>query len=239
MEEKEGKRFVRKGKLDFPAYTLKVALELAKKVSDHGTSVKKETLSELLGIKGGAFGGRLTAARRYGLIEGTDEIRVSALTKKLLHPISQNEEKNLKIKTILSIPVFNKIYSQYGNNLPENKIFSNILIREYNVPQKSVDGAIRVLRQNLSDEPELSGIKGKTEYVTEETENIGSETQSSNEMKRDGKFTIQIISPFENYKKEITDDIDWKVIEAVIDGLKQKWKKLNLDKESAGDSVKK
>ena len=45
-----------------------------------------------------------------------------------------------------------------------------------------------------------------------------------------GRFVVQVISPFDNYTKEVTDEIDWDVIEAVIKGMKNKWIKQHEEK---------
>lgn len=227
--EAEKKRFLRKTKIEHPFSPIDVSVEVAQKISENGGSLKKDTLSDLLGVKGGAFAGKLTAARRYGLVEGTDPIKITKLAQEILNPIKAEEDIELKIKAVLSIPIFNKIYSTYGSELPNNKILSGILLREHQVPTKSIDGTIRVLKQNLKALPDLSKIKDNPNNLLKLGDNTNEPKPDAGlnvpDIKKFGKnrFIVQVISPYDNYTKEVTDEIDWIVVEAVVKGMKEKW----------------
>lgn len=227
--EVEKKRFLRKTKIEHPFSPIDVSVEVAQKIAENGGSLKKDTLSELLGVKGGAFAGKLTGARRYGLVEGTDPIKITKMAQEILNPVRAEEDTELKIKAVLSIPLFNKIYSTYGSDLPNNKILSGILLREHQVPQKSIDGTIRVLKQNLKALPDLSKVKDNPNNLLQLDEDSSEIKQelglNAPEIKKFGKnrFIVQVVSPFDNYTKEVTDEIDWSVIEAVVKGMKEKW----------------
>lgn len=92
-DKKPQKRSRRKSR-DYPAVPLQTALEVCEAIRKSGGMAENYGLiGKILNVRGGALNNRITAARRYGLVE-KDKLINTELANKILKPIEHDEDKN-------------------------------------------------------------------------------------------------------------------------------------------------
>lgn len=91
-----------------------------------------------LGPKSGNFFYLTSAAKQYGLTEGTSqtaEIALTDLGRRAVYPSSPEEERTALRDAFLSVPTFRRVLEHYGGNkLPEKQYRENTLFTKFNLP---------------------------------------------------------------------------------------------------------
>ena len=118
---------------DFPLTKLGVAEEILPNIERAGGKITSKTLSDDLDVRGGAFARKLSSIKRWGLVAGSGMLTLTELGNSILHPISDEELAGNRKKAFMQIPLFKELYDRFGLNLPEDKTFIAILIREYEI----------------------------------------------------------------------------------------------------------
>lgn len=216
---------------DYPAVSLQTALEICEAILKCGGAADSYGLiGDVLKIRGGALNNRITAARRYGLIE-KDRLVNTDLASRILKPIEHNEDKNAQKEAILSVPLFNDILRKFGTILPENNIFANVLIRSYDVPEAAVGRVISMIRKNfellgdntdvaetmkLKPVPQLETVKN---YIRKNSEYIKSNTPP---FLIDSDRYIFIKDGQNIFTFVVDENTDWHLFNTTIDSLKKR-----------------
>ncbi len=213
--------------LEFPTITINAAVDVAKAVMEHGGFIKdKGTLSEALNVKGGALAMRITGAKRYGLIEGNGEFKITELGKSIVHPLPDEDPEKAKATAILQIPLFKKLYKTYGSNLPEKKLLKAVLNREYNVQMKATRAAQHVITTNLEEVPSLiDELKVDSGEESKAVEADESEKEPEQPELKGAHFPLHITAENEKHTVDITDEVDWDMVKAIITSIRKKWEK--------------
>ena len=164
---------------------------------------------------------KISAAKSFGLIEGKNQVTVTELAKKILRP-KEDGEKERAIKEALAFPpVFAKLlekFSSSGARIPDASLLSNILHREYNVPDKT---SKRVAVVFISSSQFAGGSNAST---------YNEQPEEENETPEEGKHTGIYIEIRGNnqHKIWIREDSDWDLVESIIKTMRKK--KEGLDK---------
>lgn len=219
---------------DYPVVPLVSAIGVSEAINKcGGIADSYDIIGNVLNVRGGALNNRITAARRYGLIE-KDRLVNTELANKILKPIEPGEDENAKKEAILSVDLFRKLFQRFGNKLPQDSVFQNILVRGYGVSEASVGRTLFTIRKNF----ELLGDNADILETSREKE-----LQSPNEptsilmrdhpqfvMQRDKGNVVSITSKYGSFRHDVTDEIDWVAISNYIETLKKKWEKEQLQK---------
>lgn len=213
-EDKKGK--ARGKSLDFPVIPLLSAIEIAEAIEKKcgGKAKSYATISEAAEVKGGALIGKIAAARRYGLIEGKGEIRVTMLAKRILHPPKEGEDKKAMAEAVLHVPLFKEIEERFDSNLPPKSTFSNILHLEYEVPLNLKNRVANAVIKNR-EIMESAGAEKKVDSENNEIEETQVDTKSA--------FPLKIVTKVGKFEFDINDTTDWEAVDAVVKMLKNKW----------------
>jgi hypothetical protein len=105
-----------------------------------------------LGPKSGNFFYLTSAAKQYGLTEGTNqttEIALSDLGRRAVYPSSADEERAALRKAFLSVPSFRRVLEHYGGiNLPEKQYRENTLFTKFDLDPAVQDEFVEILIKN-------------------------------------------------------------------------------------------
>ncbi|MET0601134.1 MAG: hypothetical protein ABW167_04015 [Baekduia sp.] len=140
----------------YPRRTLEQALRVPRTLRDKNGGQPWET-SEVakalnLGAKSGNFFYLTSAAKQYGLIEGTSQtaqISLTELGRKATYPSSPEEERAALRDAFLHVPSFRRVLEHYGGNkLPEKQYRENTLFTRFNLDPSVQDEFVDLLNKN-------------------------------------------------------------------------------------------
>jgi hypothetical protein len=140
----------------YPRRTLENALRVPEAIKAHnaGNPWRSEEVAKALdlGPRSGNFFYVTSAARDYGLTEGTRDtaqISLTPLGRAAVYPSSPEEEKAARLRAFLHVELFRKVLDYYGgNNLPEKQFLSNTLAATFNVQEEHQDEFIDIFTKN-------------------------------------------------------------------------------------------
>lgn len=140
----------------YPRRTLEQALRVPRTLRDHNGGqpwAADEVAKALnLGAKSGNFFYLTSAAKQYGLTEGssqTSEISLTELGRRAVYPSSSDEERTALREAFLHVPAFRKVLEHYGgNSLPEKQYRENTLFTKFDLDPKVQDEFVEVLGKN-------------------------------------------------------------------------------------------
>lgn len=142
----------------YPVNTFQNSLEVAKAVADSGganTDVQKSVIAHALGSSdsSGAFIARIAAAKLYGMIEASrNGYRLTDYAKHYFFPSSESEKRTALLMMLKAAPIFAEIIKRFdGNKLPTPDLLSNVLLREFRVPDSWKDRVARFFMKAVSD----------------------------------------------------------------------------------------
>ena len=140
----------------YPRRTLEQALRVARTLRDKNGG-QPWTTAEVakalgLGAKSGNFFYLTSAAKQYGLTEGTSqtsEISLTDLGRKAVYPSSPEEERTALRDAFLHVPTFRRVLEHYGGNrLPEKQYRENTLFTKFNLDPEVQDEFVDLLNKN-------------------------------------------------------------------------------------------
>lgn len=154
--KKEVKESEKSGRFSkaYPLLKLDEAIKVAKVVKDCGGHATKENIGTGLNRKGGWLATSIVSAKRYGLIKGHGELKLTELAERLFNPISETEEREAKRDAFFHVNLFKTVYDRFKEGFPKDELFKNILIRSYDI-QKEKD-AIKIVNV-IKDAAKLFG----------------------------------------------------------------------------------
>jgi hypothetical protein len=140
---------------DLPRKTLEEAIKLADAIhsSFAGQATPWNDLANALGIGGQTNATKYLfwSAVAYGVVnkEEGNSFSLAEIGRKILAPLYEGEDREGKIKALLTPNVLSKFYTDYnGHPLPSDEIFPNVLERKYGVPRERVTEAQSLILAN-------------------------------------------------------------------------------------------
>lgn len=223
MNEKQPEK-----KWEHPYISFDEALEIANKIKDMGKP-STDALAKALGdSNAGWFRLKIASIRRWGLADGWGDLSVTQHYKDILNEKKPNHASEVKRELFLNIPLFKDIYETYKDNgLPQEPYLTNAIGDKYNLKGRNPNLVANIARDFISkyfpnygreehNEPEMSSSKPETIKSSIEKLSI-----------HEGDFPIQIITRDNTFKWDVKEEVDWTVIDSVINSIKERWKKSN------------
>ncbi len=199
-------RRVTRGK-KFPRFPLEEAIKIARRVRElGGKGVTLELLAraEQKSEKSGHFRKKVAAAKFFGLLGKNNEgYFLTELGKKILSPMSEEEEREALKEAFLNVPMFRAVYNQYlemgGGKLPERRIVENLFERKFGVHPTSKAEAYKVFVESGIFAGLLEERKDGIYVVSKEAE---VRVEAKRELAREEKV-VKAIIPVSKEKMEI------------------------------------
>lgn len=140
----------------YPRRTLEQALRIPRTLRDKNGGQPWETAEVAkalsLGPKSGNFFYLTSAAKQYGLTDGTSqtaEISLTDLGRRAVYPASADEERTALRDAFLHVPTFRRVLEHYGGNkLPEKQYRENTLFTKFNLDPDVQDEFVDLLNKN-------------------------------------------------------------------------------------------
>jgi hypothetical protein len=114
------------GEYEYPDITISQAVDIVRVIDDKSIE-RLDVLANSIGHsgptawRGGAFRAKLAALPRYGLLEGKqNDLRLSELAKRILHPTSETDKNAALASAILSIPILAKVHEKLHGEVPSD-----------------------------------------------------------------------------------------------------------------------
>ncbi|MFH1743734.1 MAG: hypothetical protein ABIH23_32415 [bacterium] len=139
---------------DLPRRTLEDSLTVAKVLRETyaGKAATWEEIAEALNLKADVPANRypLWSAAAYTLVKKDgNQYALAEVGRKLLAPNYEGEDREGRLKAILSPRVLSKFYSDYnGSPLPADEMFLNVLENRYHVPRARAKEARDIILAN-------------------------------------------------------------------------------------------
>ncbi|MFH1824215.1 MAG: hypothetical protein ABH873_03200 [Candidatus Firestonebacteria bacterium] len=196
-QEKQNKKNNPKGaNKEFPLTSLGVAEEVLLAIDKAGGKIDTQALSTALNLKGGAFARKLSSIKRYNLVSGQGTLYVTELGKKILHPISDEELSKIRKEVFLSVPLFQELYNRFNDELPEQKTFKAILVREHDIKDVDANTIFNIYKNSIKEFLSAAGEDIVAEQPTKGgANNKITYTNKKPEIKQNGLVSIYISSP--------------------------------------------
>ncbi|HWO16812.1 MAG TPA: hypothetical protein VNM89_08900 [Solirubrobacterales bacterium] len=140
----------------FPRRTLEQALRVPRALRDHNGGnpwpVSEIAKALSIGAKSGNFFYLTSAAKQYGLTDGTSrsaEVSLTDLGRRAVYPSSAEMEREALRDAFLSVPSFRSVLEHYkGNNLPEKQYRENTLYTQFGLDPAVQDEFVELLNKN-------------------------------------------------------------------------------------------
>jgi hypothetical protein len=201
---------------EFPLTTLGVAEEVLLAIDKAGGKIDTKALSTSLNIRGGAFARKLSSIKRWGLVSGQGMLAVTELGKGILHPISDEELAQTRKTAFIGIPLFSELYQRFKNNLPEDKTFIAILIREHEIKEVDAKTILNIYKTSIKEFLSIAGENNPV-LVKEEMKNVSINNKPT--MSQEGKVSIFIRSPMGENSLKADDKTELKALKNKIEKL--------------------
>ena len=141
----------------------------------------------------------IVSCNRYGLIEGnynSERINISSLGQKIIDLNPPSIKHKAILESIANVSIFEEIISKYDQHaLPSKELFLDIIMNEFNIPEKDLELFYNILIQNLRDYSFLEELGSKI-YIYR-NESITNENSNSNGQKN-GEVLTEDESDFSN-----------------------------------------
>jgi len=137
---------------DFPVIHLDDAVEIARRVKELGSAADVPAMERVLGIRGGALARKLASARRWGLIEGKGQLRLTNLAKDMFFYISDDQPAAAKIRAFLGVPMFRELYETFSRegSLPKDELLRNLIVARYGTNERDASTLTNIVKRSVS-----------------------------------------------------------------------------------------
>lgn len=194
---------------EFPLTGIGVAEEVLLTIDKAGGKIDTQALSSSLRVKGGAFARKLSTVKRWGLATGSGTLSITEIGKSILHPISDEELSQMRKTAFLKIPLFAELYTRFKLNLPDDKTFIAILIREYNLKEVDAKTILNIYKNSIKKF--LSSAGEETIPQEESPQQEKNQRNKQEEIISNEKgVSILIHSPMGNNKFQVKEKKDFK-----------------------------
>ena len=114
------------GKYEYPFFDLDSALEKLRKLHDvlHTDEINRDVAADTLGmaVMGGGFAYLVSSMEKYGLVKtGSGKLVITERGKLALYG-DESEKKKAKSEAVLSVELFDELFSQYGKEVTAEQI---------------------------------------------------------------------------------------------------------------------
>ncbi len=165
-----------------------------------------------LGPKSGNFFYLTSAAKQYGLTDGTSqttEIALTELGRRAVYPSSADEERAALAQAFLSVPAFRRVLEHYGGiKLPEKQYRENTLFTKFDLDPAVQDEFVDVLTKNARFTG-ISDLRGSNDQtggaaaaVISEAPASGAETVARPEGADEDTPVCFVIMPFVEHDED-------------------------------------
>lgn len=224
---------------DHPALTFDEALGIAEKIKKMGGIATSDQLAKALGIKqGGWYAVQLASVKRWSLLEGRGDLKITDYFRRITSPRSQGDDVRARVEVFLNVPLFKSLYDKYHEDgLPQDPFFTNVLRDDYGLKGRNPSLAATIIRDFV--DKYMPGFKIDGVLIKSSTDSLKDAQSHSLAPKHetgtpshqntlftvpDGDFPIRIIT--KNTKPldwDIHHEEDWEVVEKYINSLKKRW----------------
>ncbi len=226
---------------DYPYIKLDEAIKIADKVKDMGKATADSLAKAMEEKNAGYFRLKLASVRRWGLVEGRGEMRVTQAYKDIKQEKRPNHALEVKRSLFLKIPMYAGIYHDYENDgLPQEPYLTNAIRDKYKLQGRYPTLVANIVREFIN---EYFPNYGQEELYSKKQQDVANPVpqspfrenhQEHRTMLHKGTFPIKIITQGEVFDWDIKGDVDWKVVDSVIQSIKERWK--DLQKLNSSDS---
>ncbi|MBI2170817.1 MAG: hypothetical protein HYU30_02185 [Chloroflexi bacterium] len=168
------------GTYSYPDIRFGDAVEIAGRVlSKFSGSVTVKGLAWELGMaeNSGTLFAKIAALRDFGLVEGRGELRVSDLARRILHPSSPEERREVSIQAFQRVELLRALYERFEGEAPDDtgllealeeitKASREEIVRRFTLIQKHLADAARAMRKSVAQVEAGVSVNGKAGVAT-------------------------------------------------------------------------
>lgn len=217
----------RDGVWEHPVLSFDESLALAQKVKEIGPPVKLDVFAKAINQNvGGWFNMEVTSMRRWGLVEGRGELRLTPLFRRMTAPQKPGDDATARLEAFLQIRLFNELYNRYRDDgLPSDPYLPNTLRDTYRLSGRNPGLVARIVREFVTKYL-LDFGKPRVDSAPMTSEPVRAPAQPEVELDQTsaGSFVLRVTSPDGELKWDIRHELDWTVVQAAVESIKERWK---------------
>lgn len=167
------------GTYEYPELKATEVLEVIQTFQDKlgGKASTIDTFAQSIGhstSKSGGFQHKLSDLRRYGLIEGRSDIKLTPLAHKILFPINPQDKENALTEMVFNVPLWKALKERLGSRSPSED-FGVILLdithagndviaqEKARISKLYIDAASKIKTGDVSMNPNVSPMLNTTQ----------------------------------------------------------------------------
>ena len=226
------------GEWEHPYMSFDEAFKIAMQIKKMGGVTDTGKLAQALNMKkGGWLAIQIATLRRWNLVEGRGDLKLSDYFQRMTAPRQEGDEGKAKIEVFMKVPLFKNIYEKYrGHGLPEEPYFANALKSDYGLKGRNPTLVANIIKDFISkyipgygsNELEIEQTQPKEEHAEQTT----TQKETPVNLKLDGEYPIKILTkdgkPFD---WDIHTEEDWTLVETALKAIKARWKKQQDEKK--------
>lgn len=175
---------------------IKEAINLVAILYNNGESLKQESYADLINmvVSGGSFRTKISSLVKYDLVQKKgDEISITDLGVKIMNAYDDREKSELLLKAFTSVPLFETIFETFKDKGLDLKNLDKLLIREFEVNQKSA----KLVRDGILNSLDFIGVlnkeTGKFNFESNLDQRI--ESEIDDQSKQNYEYETLIVKP--------------------------------------------
>jgi len=228
------------GKWEHPYISFEEAMSMADKIKEMGKPSVNQFADALKFKNAGFFRLRVASLRRWGLCEGRGELSITQAYKDISSEKRPGHALEVKRELFLNIPLFQNVFTKYKDSgLPQEPYLTNAIKDSYNLSGRNPNLVANIVRGFISEyfprfgEENYLATEGKhekTEKHKGKQSDQGAQPSSAPSLLK-GNFPILIVTKDDKFQWDVKSEVDWNVVDSVINSIKERWKG-NKDEKS-------
>lgn len=146
------KQPIRGKEKDYPTVKFEECIKVANIVKELGGYATTENIGKALKIKGGGLARKIASTKRWGLLTGIGELRLTDLAKEIFYPIKEGQQEKAKIKAFMSVELFKSVYERFKDEekLPSGDLLKNLLVTDYELKERDAITVSNIIKKSVS-----------------------------------------------------------------------------------------
>ncbi len=142
------------GTYSYPDIRFGDAVEIAGRILSkfRGTVTVKGLAWELtMAENSGTLFAKIAALRDFGLVEGRGELRISDLSRRILHPANPEEGRQARIEAFQRVDLLRALYEKFEGEAPDDSTLLITLEEVTKAPREEIVRRFTLIQKHLAD----------------------------------------------------------------------------------------
>ena len=161
------------GPYSYPDIRFGDALAIAERIATKfkGTVSVKGLAWELgMAENSGTLFAKVAALRDFGLLDGRGELRISALARRIIQPVSAEEGRAARAEAFQRVELLRQLYTRFNGELPDDMGLLVVLEELTRASREDIVRRVALIQKHLTDAIRVMGRQADLAKNTEDSE---------------------------------------------------------------------